>query len=113
MAGGCSLPHACRPAWKNAALRLPCSAQLPESDRGTGTGGTRKGCPRPRGAAQGITLKLRYNRAGHLFEFPILLSTSPLHWPTLAGAYLLPPLLYLGGRDLVVGPLARGIAARR
>lgn len=62
---------------------------------------------------QGITLKLRYNRAGHLFEFPILLSTSPLHWPTLAGAYLLPPLLYLGGRDLVVGPLSRGIAARR
>lgn len=62
---------------------------------------------------QGITLKLRYNRAGHLFEFPILLSVSPLHWPTLAGAYLLPPLLYLGGRDLVVGPLSRGIAARR
>ncbi len=62
---------------------------------------------------QGITLKLRYNRAGHLFEFPILLSSSPLDWPTLAGAYLLPPLLYLAGRDLVVGPLSRGIAARR
>ncbi|EFN53601.1 hypothetical protein CHLNCDRAFT_58555 [Chlorella variabilis] len=62
---------------------------------------------------QGITLKLRYNCAGHLFEFPVLLSSNPLDWPTLAGAYLLPPLLYLAGRDLVVGPLRRGVEARR
>ena len=62
---------------------------------------------------QGITLKLRYNRAGHLFEFPVLLSHNPLDWPTLAGAYAVPPLLYLAGSRLVVGPLRRGIEARR
>lgn len=62
---------------------------------------------------QGITLKLRYNRAGHLFEFPVLLSPSPTDWPTLAAAYLLPPLLYVAGRDWVVGPLQRGVEARR
>ena len=49
---------------------------------------------------QGITLKLRYNRAGHLFEFPVLLSASPLDWPTLAG-----------GRALGSGGIA-GIACR-
>lgn len=58
-------------------------------------------------------MKLRYNRAGHLFEFPVLLSSNPLDWPVLAAAYLLPPLVYLAGRDLVVGPLQRGVEARR
>jgi hypothetical protein len=62
---------------------------------------------------QGITLKLRYNRAGHLFEFPVLLSSNPLDWPVLAAAYLAPPLLYLTARDLVVGPLRRRIDAAR
>lgn len=33
---------------------------------------------------QGIVLKLRYNRAGHLFEFPIMLSPL-LDWNVLAG----------------------------
>lgn len=32
---------------------------------------------------QGIVLKLRYNRAGHMFEFPILLSPL-LDWNILA-----------------------------
>jgi hypothetical protein len=62
---------------------------------------------------QGITLKLRYNRAGHLFEFPVMLSSNPLDWPTLGAAAALPPLLYLAGSRLVVGPLRRGIEARR
>ena len=62
---------------------------------------------------QGITLKLRYNRAGHLFEFPVLLSSNPFDWPTLAAAYLLPPLAYAIGGKLVVGPLRRGVEARR
>ena len=31
---------------------------------------------------QGIVLKLRYNRAGHAFEFPIVLSHL-VEWPVL------------------------------
>ncbi|RMZ52146.1 hypothetical protein APUTEX25_001536 [Auxenochlorella protothecoides] len=61
---------------------------------------------------QGIVLKLRYNRAGHMFEFPILLSPL-LDWNILAAAYCLPPLLYYVGKEWVVGPLARGIQSRR
>ena len=64
---------------------------------------------------QGVTLKLRYTRSGHLFEFPLLLLAGP---PTaqpglLAAAYALPPLLYLGAKHLVVGPLGRAIQSRK
>lgn len=61
---------------------------------------------------QGVVLKLRYSRAGHLFEFPILL--SPLPDPVVAAAaYTLTPLLLYIGKDWVAGPLGRLIEARR
>lgn len=62
--------------------------------------------------AQGVTLKLRYNRAGHLFEFPILLSSSP-DATVAAAAYALVPLVTYLAKSWVVDPLASRIEKRR
>jgi DnaJ family protein C protein 11 len=61
---------------------------------------------------QGVLLRLRYTRAGHLFEFPVLLSKS-LDPGVVAGAYLLPPLAIYAAKEWVLGPVARRVAARR
>lgn len=61
---------------------------------------------------QGVTLKLRYSRAGHLFEFPILLSPT-LDPYIIAGAYTLIPLATYVAKDWVAGPLGRLLERRR
>eukprot|EP00887_Chlorella_sp_A99_P006975 scaffold2.g6975.t1 len=61
---------------------------------------------------QGVWLKLRFNRAGHLFEFPILLSPS-LEATVVSGAYVLPPLAYLLLRNTVLRPISRAIERQR
>lgn len=102
----CSRLSSCRPAGLRMGRRsLPPPLTLPT-----------RSCAAPRvlpPVPQGIWLKLRYNRAGHLFEFPLLLSTNPADWPILLGAYLLPPLAYWAGTRLVVAPLRAGVDARR
>lgn len=61
---------------------------------------------------QGVVLKLRYSRAGHLFEFPILLSAS-LDPRVIALAYTLIPLLGYVAKDWVIGPLGRLVERRK
>jgi DnaJ homolog subfamily C member 11 len=61
---------------------------------------------------QGIWLKMRYNRGGHIFEFPVLLSTSPRP-EIIAAAYTLPPLLLWSSINLVIKPVGRLIQRKR
>ena len=61
---------------------------------------------------QGVVLKVRYSRAGHLFEFPILLSPTP-DPRIIAAAYTLIPLVTYIVRDWVVGPIAKLIETRK
>lgn len=61
---------------------------------------------------QGIWLKMRYNRGGHIFEFPFLLSTSPRP-EIIAAAYTLPPLLLWSSINLVIKPVRRVIQRKR
>ena len=60
-----------------------------------------------------MLLKLRFSRAGHLFEFPILLSTDITDARVVAGAYALPPLALLALAKGVLGPLGRVVEGRR
>ena len=59
-----------------------------------------------------MVLKVRYSRAGHLFEFPILLSPTP-DPRIIAAAYTLIPLVTYIVRDWVVGPIAKLIETRK
>lgn len=60
---------------------------------------------------QGVVLKCRYIRGGHLFEFPILLSTS-LDAQIVTAAFSLPPLILWSLSNLVIKPLGRSIQQR-
>lgn len=60
----------------------------------------------------GVLVKGRVTRGGQTFEVPVLLSSKVDDWRLLVGAYVVPPLLYLGISRLVVRPLA-GWAQRR
>lgn len=61
--------------------------------------------------SRGVTLRLRYSRAGHSFEFPILLSPV-LDIKVIAAAHLVPPMvLFLASRLLT--PIREAIEARR
>jgi DnaJ family protein C protein 11 len=60
---------------------------------------------------RGVTLRLRYSRAGHSFEFPILLSPI-LDVKVIAAAHLVPPIiLFLASRLLT--PIRQAIETRR
>jgi hypothetical protein len=60
----------------------------------------------------GTYFKLRYARAGQVFEFPVLLTTDVHEWQLLAAATLLPPLGSWLALRYVVRPL-RAWSARR
>ena len=55
---------------------------------------------------QGVTIRIRYSRAGQIFDFPILL-TNQQDLRVLAAAYTLPPLLAFVLRYYIIRPLAR------
>lgn len=60
---------------------------------------------------RGVTLRLRYSRAGHSFEFPILLSPT-LDVKVIAAAHLFPPIiLFIASRLLT--PIRQAIETRR
>lgn len=44
----------------------------------------------------GVLVKGRVTRGGQTFEVPVLLSSKVEDWRLLVGAYVVPPLLYLG-----------------
>lgn len=52
-----------------------------------------------------VQFKLRYSRAGQVFEFPILLSDDYTEWQMFAAATLLPPLASFLLLRYVVRPL--------
>lgn len=62
---------------------------------------------------QGVVLKLRYSRAGQVFEFPVMLSPSSTDYPALAFASLAPPLVYFALSRLVARPVAAWMQRRR
>lgn len=57
------------------------------------------------GYSSGTQFKLRYSRAGQVFEFPILLSDDYSEWQMFAAATLLPPLASFLLLRYVVRPL--------
>jgi DnaJ family protein C protein 11 len=57
------------------------------------------------GYSSGTQFKLRYSRAGQVFEFPILLSEDYTEWQMFAAATLLPPLASFLLMRYVVRPL--------
>lgn len=61
---------------------------------------------------QGVLLRFRYNRAGHLFEFPFFLS-STFDPRILAGAYILPPLCIYLATNCVIAPVQKAIESKR
>mmetsp|Transcript_24415 Transcript_24415/g.62061 ORF Transcript_24415/g.62061 Transcript_24415/m.62061 type:complete len:715 (-) Transcript_24415:112-2256(-) len=65
------------------------------------------------GYPTGVVLKLRVVRAGQAFECPVLLTSDYTDWRIIAGAYVLPPLLYVAGMRLVVRPLANWARNRK
>ncbi|KAF8064508.1 ATJ13 [Scenedesmus sp. PABB004] len=60
----------------------------------------------------GTAFKVRYARAGQVFEFPILLTGDPRDWEMLAAASVLPPLASFLALRYVLRPL-RAWGARR
>ena len=56
---------------------------------------------------------MRYSRAGHLFDCPILLSLDPTDFRLIAAAGALPPLLAWALRQLVVAPIGRALDRTR
>ena len=56
---------------------------------------------------QGIVLKPRFSRGGHVFEVPILMSPVTKDYPVLLASYLLPPAISLAVKFWVVKPLKR------
>jgi hypothetical protein len=57
------------------------------------------------GYTSGTQFKLRYSRAGQVFEFPILLSDDYTEWQMFAAATILPPLASFLLMRYVVRPL--------
>jgi hypothetical protein len=55
----------------------------------------------------GTAFKVRYSRAGQVFEFPILLTGDCRDWEVLAAASIVPPLASFLLMRYVVGPLKR------
>lgn len=64
------------------------------------------------GLGKGVLLKVRYSRAGHLFEFPIQLS-AVLSPTVVIAAHVLPPLVMYLSSSWVVGPLGRSVERRK
>lgn len=58
------------------------------------------------GYTTGTAFKLRYSRAGQVFEFPILLTDDYSEWQMFAAATLLPPLLSFLTLRYVVRPIS-------
>ncbi|KAF6251111.1 molecular chaperone [Scenedesmus sp. NREL 46B-D3] len=55
----------------------------------------------------GTTFKVKYSRAGQVFEFPILLTGDCRDWEMLAAASIVPPLASFLVMRYVVGPVKR------
>jgi len=61
---------------------------------------------------QGVLLRVRYTRSGHVFEFPILLAPT-FDIAVLLGAYILTPLAVFVAKDVIAGRLGQFVEARR
>ena len=58
-------------------------------------------------ALQGVVLRPKFSRGGHVFEVPILLSTTVSDYRVAAAAYILPPAISLMVKFWIVKPLRR------
>ena len=58
-------------------------------------------------ASQGVVLRPKFSRGGHVFEVPILLSTTVSDYRVAAAAYILPPAISLMVKFWIVKPLRR------
>lgn len=56
---------------------------------------------------QGIILRPKFSRGGHIFEVPIMLSPSVRDSNVLLAAYILPPLLAYVMKSWIVLPLKK------
>ena len=56
---------------------------------------------------QGIILRPKFSRGGHVFEVPVMLSQTVQDTHILATAYILPPLLAYVTKVWIVAPLRK------
>ena len=62
---------------------------------------------------QGVVLKPRFGRGGHIFEVPIMLTQSAKDYRVVAAAYIVPPLLTIFAKYYVIKPLRKRSRVRK